>query len=188
MRKFVGGTMSVLLLLCSGVVSTEAATRTVCASGCAYTDLQAAINAAVFGDVIMLRAGQTFTGHFTLRAKPGTGTITIRGDGADANLPPAGTRLIPVGRPGGNTARSLLARLVGRGGTYKSTPLLKTEPGAHGYVIKFLEFDGAAQLGYETLIQLGTDTTDRKSTRLNSSHLVISYAVFCLKKKTRNKK
>src|ERR1039457_7435111 len=26
--------------------------------------------------------------------------------------------------------------------------------------------------------------TDRKSTRLNSSHLVISYAVFCLKKQT----
>src|SRR5256885_5606145 len=26
---------------------------------------------------------------------------------------------------------------------------------------------------------------DRKRTRLNSSHLVISYAVFCLKKKTR---
>src|SRR2546426_3440003 len=29
---------------------------------------------------------------------------------------------------------------------------------------------------------------DRKSTRLNSSHLVISYAVFCLKKKKRNDK
>src|ERR1039457_2218087 len=28
--------------------------------------------------------------------------------------------------------------------------------------------------------------SDRKSTRLNSSHLVISYAVFCLKKKTPN--
>src|SRR5256885_6736706 len=27
---------------------------------------------------------------------------------------------------------------------------------------------------------------DRKSTRLNSSHLVISYAVFCLKKKKRH--
>src|SRR2546426_6839590 len=27
------------------------------------------------------------------------------------------------------------------------------------------------------------DAADRKSTRLNSSHLVISYAVFCLKKK-----
>src|SRR2546426_8400991 len=32
---------------------------------------------------------------------------------------------------------------------------------------------------------LGRDAQDRKSTRLNSSHLVISYAVFCLKKKNR---
>src|SRR5205807_10021214 len=30
-------------------------------------------------------------------------------------------------------------------------------------------------------------TQDRKSTRLNSSHLVISYAVFCLKKKKKTK-
>src|SRR2546426_2476569 len=30
---------------------------------------------------------------------------------------------------------------------------------------------------------LGHEVVDRKSTRLNSSHLVISYAVFCLKKK-----
>src|SRR2546426_1937682 len=29
----------------------------------------------------------------------------------------------------------------------------------------------------------GREQLDRKSTRLNSSHLVISYAVFCLKKK-----
>src|ERR1035441_10877511 len=29
-------------------------------------------------------------------------------------------------------------------------------------------------------------TTDRKSTRLNSSHLGISHAVFCLKKKNKN--
>src|SRR3712207_7506789 len=29
------------------------------------------------------------------------------------------------------------------------------------------------------------DTTDRKSTRLNSSHANISYAVFCLKKKNK---
>src|SRR5256885_9380753 len=30
---------------------------------------------------------------------------------------------------------------------------------------------------------VGDEVADRKSTRLNSSHLVISYAVFCLKKK-----
>src|SRR5256885_11308040 len=32
-------------------------------------------------------------------------------------------------------------------------------------------------------VQLEDALEDRKSTRLNSSHLVISYAVFCLKKK-----
>src|SRR5947208_9257237 len=31
------------------------------------------------------------------------------------------------------------------------------------------------------------DVPDRKSTRLNSSHQIISYAVFCLKKKKNNK-
>src|SRR5256885_8361111 len=34
-------------------------------------------------------------------------------------------------------------------------------------------------------IERACDIIDRKSTRLNSSHLVISYAVFCLKKKKR---
>src|SRR2546427_3433287 len=33
-----------------------------------------------------------------------------------------------------------------------------------------------------------TATRDRKSTRLNSSHSQISYAVFCLKKKKKTKK
>src|SRR5205807_3307443 len=35
----------------------------------------------------------------------------------------------------------------------------------------------------DTLMGAGFTVKDRKSTRLNSSHLVISYAVFCLKKK-----
>src|SRR5438034_4603789 len=38
------------------------------------------------------------------------------------------------------------------------------------------------------LDQVSKATGDRKSTRLNSSHTVISYAVFCLKKKTKKKK
>src|SRR5256885_8043485 len=37
--------------------------------------------------------------------------------------------------------------------------------------------------GKSAFVQLRTGISDRKSTRLNSSHLVISYAVFCLKKK-----
>src|SRR5256884_924778 len=40
------------------------------------------------------------------------------------------------------------------------------------------------RLAFQTLRQGGMVNADRKSTRLNSSHGYISYAVFCLKKKT----
>src|SRR2546426_8550817 len=42
--------------------------------------------------------------------------------------------------------------------------------------------EDAVGAGVERLRQM-LERPDRKSTRLNSSHLVISYAVFCLKKK-----
>src|SRR5256885_3755002 len=42
-------------------------------------------------------------------------------------------------------------------------------------------------LGKEPVVSTTTSWVDRKSTRLNSSHLVISYAVFCLKKKKRTR-
>src|SRR5256885_8424551 len=46
--------------------------------------------------------------------------------------------------------------------------------------------DGKSELELEVGQRHGRgDRKDRKSTRLNSSHLVISYAVFCLKKKSR---
>jgi hypothetical protein len=151
----------------------RAATLTVCASGCAYTDIQPAIDAAQYGDTILLRAGQTFVGHYKLRAKSGTGWITIRSDASVAQLPPAGTRLIPAGRSGANTSLSLLARIVGRGGLYKTTPLLRTEPGAHGYRIQYIDFDGVAQLGYETLIMLGDDTAAAPAYDLALEHVYI---------------
>src|SRR5437660_9392440 len=57
---------------------------------------------------------------------------------------------------------------------------------------------GRAPIGNRTCLTLLTnsrrggfgealgETSDRKSTRLNSSHVAISYAVFCLKKKKKN--
>src|SRR5256885_4815554 len=57
-----------------------------------------------------------------------------------------------------------------------SVPNLPTTPGT----IKPTNPIGATD-GF--LLKVSADGTDRKSTRLNSSHLVISYAVFCLKKK-----
>src|SRR5258708_32044803 len=47
------------------------------------------------------------------------------------------------------------------------------------------ETDEPESLGAITLASReNAQTLDRKSTRLNSSHQIISYAVFCLKKKT----
>ena len=40
----------------------------------------------------------------------------------------------------------------------------------------------------QVFVMAGNRDLDRKSTRLNSSHVVISYAVFCLKKKKQKTK
>src|SRR5690625_5735027 len=49
---------------------------------------------------------------------------------------------------------------------------------------KFLErIDTIEKVNSQTFTYI---TEDRKSTRLNSSHVAISYAVFCLKKKKQN--
>src|SRR5438034_2704051 len=46
--------------------------------------------------------------------------------------------------------------------------------------------EAMAQLGLPLWLErVPAESSDRKSTRLNSSHTVISYAVFCLKKKTK---
>src|SRR3712207_7233940 len=55
-------------------------------------------------------------------------------------------------------------------------------PGHADYVKNMIT--GAAQMDGSILVVAATDgVIDRKSTRLNSSHANISYAVFCLKKK-----
>src|SRR5256885_3165878 len=47
----------------------------------------------------------------------------------------------------------------------------------------FLSRLSSASFSAWAISSMTVASTDRKSTRLNSSHLVISYAVFCLKKK-----
>src|SRR5690625_5355560 len=49
---------------------------------------------------------------------------------------------------------------------------------------KRFEQDGVSSIVYTDIARDGMMQGDRKSTRLNSSHVAISYAVFCLKKKT----
>jgi len=138
----------------------SAATLTVCASGCAFADFQAALDAAQPGDTILLRAGETFVGHFRLPVKnnPGGLPILIRSDAPDASLPAAGRRLVPHGHPGGNTDLPALPRLVGRGGTWRTTPVVQADPGARHYILRFLDIDGLAQSGWETLVEIGNNS------------------------------
>src|SRR3712207_7781972 len=62
-----------------------------------------------------------------------------------------------------------------------TTPQEELERGRLTVVIGFAPLRPAELVALYIHLQLGTD---RKSTRLNSSHANISYAVFCLKKKT----
>src|SRR3712207_8109663 len=53
-------------------------------------------------------------------------------------------------------------------------------------IVRFLE-RGLAAHGHRAISADNGEDGDRKSTRLNSSHANISYAVFCLKKKTKHR-
>ena len=155
----------VCLLAVLSSTQAPAATLRVCASGCEFPTIQSAVDAAAPGDTILLRAGETFTEHVILRAKPASSQwITIRSDAADTSLPADGVRLIPSGKAGGNTDRALLPRILGLGGPMKTSPVLLTEPGAHHYILQFLEVDGSANIGYETLVALGDHTAAQTAT------------------------
>src|SRR2546421_3810425 len=71
-----------------------------------------------------------------------------------------------------------------------TTPRVTTMP-SHAPMAQFSVLDDCLQIGGMPLTRLAarvgaTPTRDRKSTRLNSSHDQISYAVFCLKKKKKH--
>src|SRR6516165_1750048 len=69
----------------SGQAARAARTVNVPAKG----DFQSALNSAQPGDTIVLEAGSTYSGHFTLPDKPGSAYITVRSS-ALASLPHAG--------------------------------------------------------------------------------------------------
>src|SRR3712207_7303818 len=64
----------------------------------------------------------------------------------------------------------------------KQSPKAQTPARKDGQTARFPESAGAADKAQRNAAR----SRDRKSTRLNSSHANISYAVFCLKKKIHN--
>src|SRR5256885_4625909 len=90
---------------------------------------------------------------------------------------------------------SEVSRLLSQGETQKATEVAGWYQEVFGRDYYFMEvqshgLEQQARVTADTLAIakavgapiVGTNDSDRKSTRLNSSHLVISYAVFCLKK------
>src|SRR5436305_8633166 len=78
----------------------------------------------------------------------------------------------------------LLLRRPPRSTLFPYTTLFRSTRPAAGNARRYCRY--RAQKTAST--QVGNEHSDRKSTRLNSSHVRISYAVFCLKKKKKKKK
>ncbi len=111
----------------------------------AGADLQAAIDRANPGDVIVLAAGAVFAGSYHLPNKSGSAYITLRTSALD-KLPPPGTRVSPA-------SASAMAKIVGT--TMGDAPLL-TDPGAHHYRLIGLEIAGTPNTYTYNVVALGS--------------------------------
>src|SRR2546427_800360 len=105
-------------------------------------DLQAALNQAHPGDIIVLHAGATFIGNFILPNKPGTGWIYIR-SWAHAGLPAHGTRVSPA-------QANLMPKIV----TPNTAPAISTASAAHHYRFVGIEITGTHATTASTLFNL----------------------------------
>ena len=125
-------------------------------------DFQAALNAAQPGDQIVLAAGATYAGNFTLRAKSGAGWIIIRTSSADAALPAEGQRMKPSYAP-------LLPRIVSPNGD----AAIRTEPRAAYYRLVGLEVTMADDVTDHNGLVLFGDGSPAQNTLTNVPHDLI---------------
>ena len=122
-------------------------------------DFQAALDSSQPGDVITLEAGATYTGNFILRAKAGSGWITIR-TSSDSRLPPLGTRITP-------SFSNVLPKIVT---ATTDTPVLQAEAAAHHYRFIGVEFGVAPGVDIWNLVELGAGA--EAATSLQPHHIV----------------
>ena len=130
-----------MLLAVSIAAPAAAATHVVPEGG----DLQAALNAALPGDVIELQSGATYTGNFRLPLKGGDTFIVVRTGGISDRAPGPGVRIGPA-------HASMLAKI--RSGN--TSPALATRPGTHHWRFELIEFEANAR-GQGDIITLGAD-------------------------------
>jgi hypothetical protein len=116
-------------------------------------DFQAALNQAQLGDTIVLQAGATYSGSFTLNPKSGSGWILIRTSAADSSLPAQGRRITP-------SYASVLPKIVAT----SSAPAIQVARSAHHYRFVGLEITVASSVSLNYgLVALGDDSTSTSS-------------------------
>ena len=123
--------------------------------------LQAALNAAQYGDVIVLQAGVAYTGSFELPLKQGAGEIVIQSSRASELR--ENVRVTPA-------QSALFAKLQ----TDTVEPVLKTAPGAHHYRFVGIEFSTTTpNVKIYDLVRLGEGRRKQKTPDSAPHHLVI---------------
>ncbi len=103
-------------------------------------DLQAAIDAAQPGDLILLESGAEFVGTFTLRDKSGSDWIVIQ---TDAALPPEGTRVL-------RSDTAWMAKIRAPAGV--NAPAIETDARAHNYRLVGLHITSQGGASARTVI------------------------------------
>jgi hypothetical protein len=108
-------------------------------------DLQAALDAAQPGDVVLLAPGAVYTGNFKLPVKPGTTFITVRTNARD--LPAPGVRVSPA-----HTGTLAVIK------SPNTQPALTTAPAAHHWRFENVEFQANVR-GVGDIIVLGASAS-----------------------------
>ncbi|HEX9425678.1 MAG TPA: hypothetical protein VF899_20740, partial [Pyrinomonadaceae bacterium] len=150
--------LTIALALVAGTLSAKASTIIVPATG----DLQAAINAAQYGDTIVLQAGAVYTASVVLPLKSGTGEIVIQS--SRSSELPDGARV----NPAQTTLFSKIQSMI------PAEPVVKTVAGAHHYRFVGIEFStsNASVVVYD-LIRFGESRFTQTTLSSVPHHLVI---------------
>jgi len=123
--------------------------------------LQAALDAANYGDTIVIQAGVTLTGGFVLPKKSGTGEIVIQSSRIDE---------LPEGKRVNPKQSALFAKLQ----TPNVAPIITTAAGAHHYRFQGIEFatTSSTKQVYD-MIRLGEGRGEQKTPDVVPHDLVI---------------